>query len=218
MPARIAPAASTFGLPESLHIPIAASDLAAIRAFVGTIVAEKKGRDGTPQALLVRPTDRSKKLETDVPLWAATRRPELRADRGFPAAAEAMSRLHPAKQCWVHVNYSGYRRAYFEFGLVAPAGYFLDHVQNRKAIRQRHLSHPWLRLCPVARAVNTSGGSIAGGEGMEKAFLKGLAAPLSSGPRIIYADPMDLTKMLDLEPGTGNLDGVRLAQQLFYPK
>jgi hypothetical protein len=64
----------------------------------------------------------------------------------------------------VHVDFDGYRDAYKQFidqfGLPAiPPGYFLDHVQNRKAIRQRGYTHPYLRLCPVSRAVNTSGGS-----------------------------------------------------------
>jgi hypothetical protein len=35
--------------------------------------------------------------------------------------------------------------------------------------------------------------------------------------KIIYADPMDLTKMLDIPPGTEVLNGVRDTQQLFYP-
>jgi hypothetical protein len=40
--------------------------------------------------------------------------------------------------------------------------------------------------------------------------------------RIVYADPMDLTKMLDIKPGTsdpekGPLAGVRDTQALFYP-
>ena len=82
----------------------------------------------------------------------------------------------------------------------------------------RNLSDPWVRLCPVTRAVNTSGGSIAGGEGIEKDFLAKRGTPLRVANEIIYADPMDLTKMLNLEPGTGNLDGVRVAQALLDPR
>ena len=33
---------------------------------------------------------------------------------------------------------------------------------------------------------------------------------------IRYADPMDLTKMLNVPPGTKTLDGVRDLQSLFY--
>jgi hypothetical protein len=35
--------------------------------------------------------------------------------------------------------------------------------------------------------------------------------------RIIYADPVDLTKMLDMSPGTYELDGVGENLRLFYP-
>ena len=137
-----------------------------------------------------------------------------------------MDRLHPLRQVWVHVDFDGYRDGYKQFigqvGLPAiPPGYFLDHVQNRKAIRERGYTHSYLRLCPVSRAVNTSGGSQYGGEGMEKAYLKYLkglpAVPPLFQSEIVYADPMDLTKMLDIPPGTGVLEGVRETQKLFFP-
>jgi hypothetical protein len=212
---RVDPDAPKFGLPQSLWIPIAATSEAAIGQFVGKIIETRRGSDGSPKALLVRSHSDAPEFEPATPLWSARR------DAGLPkhpTAEEAKARLHPSTQCWVHVDYSAYRSAYFALGLSAPSGYFLDHVQNRKAIRFRDRSHPWLRLCPVSRGVNTSGGSIAGGEGMEKAFLAGRGSPLAATHQIIYADPMDLTKMLDLEPGTGNLDGVRVTQALFYPK
>jgi hypothetical protein len=111
--------------------------------------------------------------------------------------------------------------AYQRFGAPPiPAGYFLDHVQNREAIRLRERSHPYLRLCPVSRRVNTSGGGIHGGEGMEKDYLRSLpsgSAARFHRSRIIYADPMDLTKMIDIPPGTKVLGGVRETQALFYP-
>ena len=97
-----------------------------------------------------------------------------------------------------------------------PQNYFLDHVQNRKAIGLRDNSHPYLRLCPVDRRVNTSGGHSAGGEGMEKEFLE-RRGPLQAQHTIIYADPMDLTKMLNIPPGTQVLEGVRETQRMFYP-
>ena len=87
---------------------------------------------------------------------------------------------------------------------------------------------PWWgheRLCPVSRRVNTSGGVNTGGEGMEKEFLRGLselhpaqreAAERALGAPLVLADPMDLTKMLDVPPGTKTLPGVRDALRLFY--
>jgi hypothetical protein len=214
MPGTADPDAPKFGLPRSLWVPIAATSEAAITRFVGTIIETRRGSDGSAKALLVRPDADRLAFEPDVALWSAARGAGLPKT---PSSDEAKARLHPAMQCWVYVDYSGYRSAYFALGLDAPSGYFLDHVQNRKAIRLRTRSHPWLRLCPVSRAVNTSGGSIAGGEGMEKGYLAQRSSPLAVAHQIVYADPMDLTKMLDLEPGTGNLEGVRVAQALFYP-
>lgn len=136
--------------------------------------------------------------------------------------------MFPDRQVWVHVDYDGYRAAYISFGMPAiPAGHFLDHVQNREASRLRGYSHPYVRLCPVSRGVNTSGGHLAGGEGMEKDYLRQVGSSPSTQQTLqarslsydlVCADPMDLTKMLNLRPGTGNLEGVRVTQQLFYPQ
>jgi len=55
----------------------------------------------------------------------------------------------------------------------------------------------------VTRLVNTSGGHSAGGEGMEKDYVRTVkhtpeAQRLFRRSQIIYADPMDLTKMLNI--------------------
>jgi len=74
--------------------------------------------------------------------------------------------------------------------------------------------------------VNSSGGSHYGGEGIEKAGLRDIqnrsaqeqAAFREAIKRnIIYVDPMDLTKMLDIPPGTEPLNGVRDMLKLYYP-
>jgi hypothetical protein len=209
------PSAQTFGLPPCLRIPIAAASIEAIRKYVGMILHTIPGHDGTMNAICVRPFDRASTKHPRVKLWASSE------------AARFEERLHPPKQVWVHVNYDGYRNAYIGFGMPPiPPGYVLDHIQNRKAIGRRGGSHPYLRLCPVSRSVNTSGGVNTGGEGMEKEFLKKLAdlpqgmqdaAARAIGSQIVYADPMDITKMLDIPPGTGTLPGVRLTQALLYP-
>jgi hypothetical protein len=55
---------------------------------------------------------------------------------------------------------------------------------------------------------------------MEKeclAYLQGLqdVPPLFRG-LVVYADPMDLTKIPDIPPETGVLEGVRETQKLFF--
>jgi hypothetical protein len=207
--------ASKHGLPPCLWVPIAAASVDAIRQYVGTVLLTSATyRAGEPNAVCVRPHESTVHKDPRVKLWTHAR------------ASEYEGRLYPPRQVWVHVDYDGYRNAYQLFGMSAiPAGYFLDHVQNREAIRLRDYSHPYLRLCPVSRQVNTSGGHDAGGEGMEKAYRRELrkgplaaeAAVRARQGQIIYADPMDLTKMLDIPPGTGTLEGVRTTQVLFFP-
>lgn len=206
----------TFGLPPSLSIPIAARSVTAIEKFVGIRIDEKFGRDGTNNALLVEPYERPDIEHSEIQLWKEEN------------AREYFNRLHPDRQVWVHVDYSSYRKAYIGFKMPAMAdGYFLDHIQNREAVRLKGYSHPFLRLCPVSRQVNTSGGHNLGGEGMEKAYLRGLqtfpdaqrtAFENSNVAKITYADPMDICKMLDLPPGTEQLPGVAAIHRLIYPE
>ena len=193
-----------FGLPPSLRIPIAAVSVADIETYVGRVLQSiTDTRSGRVNAVVVM-TAAATPVASNVSLWKSS------------IANVARERLHPSRQVWVHVDYRGYRQAYDQFGMPPiPAHYVLDHVQNRKAIRLRGYSHPYLRLCPVSRTVNTSGGHDAGGEGMERAFLS-THSPAPARNRMIYADPMDLTKMLDIPPGTQVLNGVRDTQRLFY--
>ena len=196
--------APRFGLPPSLWIPIASASIADIERYVGRVSRNiTDTRSGRVNAVVVM-SAAATSAESNVSLWKSS------------LASLARERLHPSRQVWVHVDYGSYRQAYDQFGMPPiPAHYFLDHVQNRKAIRLRGYSHPYLRLCPVHRTVNTSGGHYAGGEGMERAFLSA-RSPVPTPNRIIYADPMDLTKMLDIPPGTQVLNGVRDTQRLFY--
>jgi len=206
--------APKFGLPPCLWIPIAARDIEAIERFVGKILERQEGVKGRVNAILAQ-TNPPARESPNVKLWS------------HPKAALFRERLYPEKQVWVHVDYAGYRKAYLKFGAPLAEGCMLDHVQNREAIRLRDYSHPYLRLSPVSRLVNTNGGARTGGEGMEKQFLRSLKEkPVEVREQflqslrypIVYADPMDLTKMLDITPGTQVLDGVRETQELFYPE
>jgi hypothetical protein len=105
----------------------------------------------------------------------------------------------------------------------------------------RVMQYRWLRLCPVADAVNTSGGNPKGGEvrlskddnnpnkdGTDKFYRD--TEPLKeemkkrardrgfNRSRILYADPFDVTKMLNISPGTvpSGLEGVRRVQKWLF--
>lgn len=213
---RVDDRAQTFGLPSSLRIPVAAKDTDSIEEFVGSIVAEVKtrGRPVRTNAVKVK-TPGQPRYPKSVPLWQ------------HASAAQFKATLYPKFQLWVHVDYSGYRRAWSQLGMPKIVGtQFLDHIANRKATRSRGYLHPYIRLCPISRKTNTNAGHRCGAEGLEceymnnvKALPKGQREALIDAmrSRVVYADPSDITKMLDDAPGTFVLDGVRDSLRLLYP-
>ena len=198
--------AQKFGLPSCLWIPIASSDINSIEKYVGNLLEKRIGQNGRINAMLIKPHKNFDIKSAEAKLWQE-------AD-----SSNYKKIFHPDKQVWVHLDYKNYREAYFDFGMPVPKGDVLDHVQNRKAIRLRGYSHPYLRLCPIPKKVNTNAGGIKGGEGLEKDHVRRIKdCSIINSSKIIYADQMDLTKMLCIEPGTFILNGVRDTQDLFYP-
>jgi hypothetical protein len=212
---RIDPNSPTHGLPPCMHIPIAAADVNAIEEFVGVVEQARTNRKGEVTAMLVRPHACGIPANNAAPLWRE------------PDAAEHASRLYPESQVWVHVDYARYRDAYIKFGTPPlKDGEVLDHVQNRKAMRLRWYSHPYLRLCPVDRAVNSDGGHTTGAEGIEKDHLEDVCADEQKAAdmkarvltyKVVYADPADLTKMLNMPLGKFELENVGMNLKRFYP-
>ena len=87
--------------------------------------------------------------------------------------------------------------------------------------------HPFLRVCSVSRETNTSGGLDIGAEGMEKVELRKLAQQPAHirqqierhlAAPVVLADPIDLTKMLDIPPGLTELPGVASMLLKYYAK
>lgn len=203
----------TFGLQKCLQIPIAAASLEVLESVVGIVEARRVSRDGRVNAVLIKAHPRPSET-CGVGLWES------------PLAPVFRDCLRPPYQVWVHVDYHSYRAAWRIFGMPDPGADFLDHICNRRAIRLRRYAHPYLRLCPVSRLVNTSAGAKTGGEGMEHDFAANITQYSeeiqeefwkANEVPIVLADPMDLTKMLNIGPGTGTLSGVRDTQGLFYP-
>lgn len=191
-------ASRKWGVPECLHVPIAAVDEAAIRTYVGEIVRPLSG--GTrPKALLVHvnappPIDRS------LPIWGI----------------EGAKIFHQRQQVWVHVDYTRYRRAYRRaFPEEDIAGKILSHTMNRRVAAIKGFQY--VRITPTSRSSNSS-----------SAFSEGWAVAFHSSPEqmeanrlrgvfIQYADLTDLMLMLDLKLGGGVMDAVNDGQQLIRP-
>lgn len=190
-----------YKLPENLRVPIAARDLASLRALVGEC-----DQITGPRTQLVTPRGRAGML----------------AGTGLPGHARAHQRLSGnAKQVWVHVDHGKYRKAY-ERGLPDDpiAGLFIDHILNRRLARE--LGYLWLRLCPVRPIVNTQGGrgleriqvetQVEGrpGDPLERLSEQ---PPLHAPGRVGYAGAFEICKMLDEEPGPSETNP--MVQQIY---
>lgn len=183
-------------LQPCLYVPIAARDSHAIESFVGIIRKELALRSKY-RAFLVE----AYKPEKPFPLFPIWRLPESAV-------------LHYARQIWVHVDYSGYRRVYIRaFRNVDLSNHVIDHVMNRRVARLKGFQY--LRVLPVSRAVNSSHGGLS-----EK-----WAADYHSSPRMLkinnaskvavqYADLSDIVKMLNMQGGGSLMEAVNAAQKL----
>ncbi len=204
----------TYGLSPDLTVPITAADLETIETYVGAIQVQVRGRKRPTNAVVV--VAHQPHRNPRVPLWD-----HCEADRFYRC-------LHPSNQLWVHVDYTGYRRAWKRLGLgELTRDIFLDHIRNRAAVRLSGYKHPFLRVCPVSRATNTSSGLDKGAEGLEKTELRKLKQqPAYIRQRterrldapLVLADPIDLTKMLDIPPGLSELQGVASMLMQYYAR
>jgi hypothetical protein len=192
-------ALTKFGLPLSLHVPIAARDATAIERFVGQI---ERVLLGSPEkgALLVRAYERSA-YDPQLAIWQQ------------PGAAV----LRQESQVWVHVDERQYRKAYVTaFPADDITQLVLDHVMNRRVARLKSFSY--LRIVPITRSANSSSGGLC-----EKWAVTYHSAPgmvvinKSRRPHIQYADLADIVKMLNVKTGGSLQDAVNDAQAWLEP-
>ncbi|TRX62541.1 hypothetical protein FNH22_00145 [Fulvivirga sp. M361] len=184
----------TFGLHNSLIIPIGAKSKASIQKFVGTI--DKVFKNNAAFLVSFLPLEGPNELE----VW--------KHKRSFL--------LNYSTQLWVDIDYRNYRKLYqsvFE-KLIEDQAYVVDHIMNRKLARA--LGYKFVRLLHISRASNSSGG-----RGGETFANTNLPTSLSVNPEIntgdiVYADPMDLLKMLNVKVGGFGLETVRDNHHLLF--
>jgi hypothetical protein len=192
-------ALNRWGLPECLHVPIAAVDEDAIRNYVGDVERVVSGR-GLRKAFLVPVPER---MEID-PLLPISDHPNA----GI---------FHARQQVWVHVAYKPYRPAYKRaFPDENIDGLILSHTMNRDTAA--HKGFDFVRLTSVSGVANVS-------SAFSEQWAKELHKPKQpvvtrrTGPPFIqYADLSDLMLMLDMMLGGGVMDAVNEGQKLLKPK
>jgi len=184
------------GLLPCLYVPLGARDLSAIESYVGKIVMPLT-HDGSSKALLVQAYE-----------------PEMPDDRLAIWDVPESAILHYRRQVWVHVDYTGYRRAYIRaFPDVNLTGLVLDHVLNRRVARLKGFTY--LRIVPISRAANSSHGSLSEGWGVAYHGSPEMREKNRASQALIqYADIADIAKMLNLQGGGALMDGVNEAQKL----
>jgi hypothetical protein len=125
--------------------------------------------------------------------------------------------LHCPRQVWVHVNYSGYRRAYLRaFPNIDLSDLVLDHVMNRRVARLKGFTY--LRIVPISRAANSSHGGLSEGWAVELHASPRMREINKASQAVVqYADLADIVKMLSMQGGGSFMDIVNEAQKLVDP-
>jgi hypothetical protein len=181
---------SKFGLHESLTIPIAARTLDAIREYVGEFEVFKSG---SKEAYIV-----------NFEPWATPNEMEIWSN-------PRSHLLHASKQVWVHVDNKSYRRLYKNiFPGLELKGFDVDHIFSRQLAKM--YGFEYVRLLHVLEKYNRITGS--GPEKDSTVFRKTQYHPVKY--EIQYADPLDISKLLHMEIGTGEYLQVSANFHLFY--
>lgn len=184
-----------FGLPECLHVAIAAIDQRAIENYVGEIVQTVTHRSPL-KAFVVRVAP-PPAIDWRLPIWQ------------LPSSGV----LHRQLQLWVHIRSTRYRAAYKKaFPAEDIKNKVMSHAMNRRVAALKGFSY--VRIDPVSRAVNSSSGfSENWAVALHKAENE-LRHHQARGAFIQYADLSDIMVMLDMKAGGGVMELVNLAQKL----
>jgi hypothetical protein len=182
-------------IPECLHVPVAAVDEVSICKYIGPIV-DVVSFNTAKRALVVK-IPSPPKIDQRLPIWK------------LPESAI----LYQSTQLWVHVNYTGYRRAYMRaFPEEDISGKVINHILNRRIARIK--GYEYVRVSAVTRGVNSSSGysenwgvNIKCKPNIDKEKIRG-------GAFIKYADLCELMVMMNIKLGGGFMDVVNEGQYL----
>ncbi|MFH0896020.1 MAG: hypothetical protein V2A54_16425 [Bacteroidota bacterium] len=181
------PIASTHNLSASFISPIAGRTIEGIEKYVGKVYPIEKYPG---KAFIVEFERYAEPNPSEI--W--------KVDRSFF--------INCKKQLWVHVDFRKYRSAYIETfpEYEITRNIFIDHLMNRRLARV--FNYPYIRLVHVDADVNTSSGvgqedlSITGHDRVEEVRKE------QQHQQIQYADPFDISKMLNMKTGSQPFEDV----------
>lgn len=190
-------ATGRWALPECLHVPIAAVDEDAIRAYVGD--TEPIGRPPYRAFLVTVPEHAG--IDPLLPI------------SDHPNA----SIFHARRQVWVHIAFNRYRPAYRKaLPLENIDGQILSHAMNRRTAALKGFD--FVRITPTSRANNSSSGFSENWAVELHSSERQKAVRRIRPPYIQYGDLSDLMLMLDMKLGGGVMGAVNEGQKLLEPK
>lgn len=191
--------ANRWGVPENLHIAIAAVDEGAISRHVGEIVRVLSGA-GHRTAFLVAPYH-GPPVDLRFPIW------------DHPAA----STLREPEQVWVHIAYTRYRaafrRAHPDIDLRPMV---VSHALNRRIAAVQGFG--FVRVTLTSREANSSSAFSEGWGVTHHSDPVTMARNHSRGWSVRYADLSELMLMLDMNLGGGVMEAVNVGQALIRPR
>jgi hypothetical protein len=190
-------AVRSWALPGCLHVPIAAVDGDAIRAYIGD--AEPLGRP--PYRAFVVTVAEPAEIDPLLPIC------------DHPNA----DILHARRQVWVHIAFNRYRSAYRKaFPDENIEGRILSHAMNRRTAALKGFD--FVRITTTSRA-NNSSSSFSEKWAVEfHGSAEQVARRRVRPPYIQYGDLSDLMLMLDMKLGGGVMDAVNEGQKLVERK
>ena len=187
-----------WGIPECLHVPVAAVDEDALEKYVGKIVQTLSGKPHRRAFLIEIPEPPVR--DARLPIWNV----------------EGSEIFFSNLQVWVDVSYTPYRKAYQRgFPEEDIRGKVLSHCLNRRTAALK--GYQFVRGTITTRGANSSSAfsenwGVDRYEKMEKSFKE-----RRQGAHIQYADLTDLMLMLDIKLGGGIMDVVNEGQKLIKP-
>ena len=192
-------ATTRFMLTDSLHVPTAAVDEAAITTYIGEI--EQVLAHGSPRKAFLVKAKEPPAIDPQLPIWE------------LPNSAI----LHQRLQVWVHIDFTRYRAAYRKaFPNESIEGKVLSHAKNRRIAALQGFQY--VRITPTSRGNNSSSSfSEQWGVALHSTPAQ-IAANRARGAFICYADLADLMLMLDMKLGGGVMDAVNEGQKLVRPR